>query len=115
MKLAEHADACRQELGKPFFEIHEFIDQYAQDFGGFAHRRLLHHRLGVKLVLERFGDEAAGAAELHIKQDTNGVVPEDWADYGEPILLHLEDYDRQDQILRGLYGDEIFTAVQAKL
>lgn len=115
MKLAEHADACRQELGKPFFEIHEFIDQYAQDFGGFAHRRLLHHRLGVKLVLEKFGEAAAGAAELHIKQDTNGVVPEDWADSGEPILLHLDDYDRQDQILRELYGDEVFTAVQAKL
>lgn len=35
--------------------------------------------------------------------------------YGEPLLLHLDDYDRQDQILRELYGDEVFDAVQAKL
>ncbi len=115
MEIAQHADACVKTFGKPYYEVHHILDQFAMQFPGFAHRRLLHHRLGIDLVVKRFGAEAQQPAELHIQQDTSGVIPEDWADYGEPLLLKLEDYDHQDEILRELYGDTVFHEVQAKL
>ena len=115
MLIAQHADACHKQFGNTFHDVHVFLDQFADEFPGFAHRRLLHHRLGVELIVKKFGDTARPAAELHIRQDTDGVVPEDWSDYGEPLLLKIEDYDRQDEILKTLYGEEIFRAVQAKL
>jgi hypothetical protein len=115
MDIALHADACYQQFGKPYFDVHHFLDQFAFEFSGYAHRRLLHHQLGVNLVVMEFGETARQAAELHIRQDTSDSIPEDWSDYGEPILLQLEDYDRQDAILKELYGTDIFYAVQAKL
>lgn len=115
MEIDQHAEACFRAFGEAYYEVHQFLDQFSREFSGYAHRRLLHHRLGVALVVQRFGKEAQKAAELHIRQDTCEAIPEDWSDYGEPVLLVLEDYDRQDAILKSLYGRHLFERVQAKL
>jgi hypothetical protein len=115
LDAAQHADSCYKLFGKSFYEVHRFLDQYWNIFPGFAHRRILHHSLGVDLVAERFGESAREPAELHIRQDTGGELPDDWSFYGEPILLDLDAYDKQDAELRRLYGDEVFERVQSKL
>ena len=112
MDVAQHADACMKEFGEPFHEVHNFLDQYYREYG-LAHWSLLHHRLGVELIVERFGEKARAPAELHIRQDTGGELPEDWSFYGEPLLIQIEDYDKMDAELRKLYGDKVFEKVEA--
>lgn len=113
MYAAQHADACVKEFGKPFLEIHNFLDQYHQEYDGFAHRILLHHRLGVELIVKRFGETVRAPAELHIRQDTAGKVPEDWSFY-EELFLKIEDYDKLYAELRKLYGDEVVERVESR-
>jgi len=115
MYAAQHADACYKKFGNQYYEIHEFLDQFSQEFRGVEHRMFLHHKLGVDLVVQRFGEEARGPAELHIRQDTEGQLPDDWSFYGNPIHQHAEEQDKHDAILRGLYGEEVFDMVESKL
>lgn len=115
MYAAQHADACIKQFGRPFYEVHHFLDRYQAEYRGYEHRRLQHHRLGVELVVKEYGEEARAPAELHIRQDTAGELPEDWSFYGEPLLLKIEDYDKQEAELRKLYGDDVFERVEALL
>jgi len=76
MKLEEHEDECRRILGKPFTEVHRFLDQFAgRPECGMRHRCRLHHEAGIELVRNQFGDEAAKAARLHIESD---LIQEGW-------------------------------------
>jgi hypothetical protein len=68
-----------QIFGRRADEIHSFLDQFWTKYR-ISPRRLLHHRLGIKLIVEKFGEEAWGAAELHIVDD-EGRVPETWLDH----------------------------------
>lgn len=115
MYIAQHADSSFKTFGKQFYAVHEYLDQYSAKYRGFAHRRLLHHRLGVELAVKQLGERARGPSEQHIREDTGGELPDDWAFYGEPVLLKLEDYDRQDADLIKLYGMETFKRVQLKI
>lgn len=56
-------------------EIHEFLDQF---FGEYRidHRVVPHHKIGIKLVGEKFGATAMPIAEKHIRDDWNGELPE---------------------------------------
>ena len=112
MEIGQHTDSCIRKFGKPFYEVHRFLDQYYQAYG-LGHRRLLHHRLGVELIVKQFGESARGPAELHVREDTGGELPEDWSFYGEPFLLKIEDYENQDNELRKLYGDTLFEKVES--
>ncbi|WP_243357588.1 hypothetical protein [Fundidesulfovibrio terrae] len=70
MHLVDHEQHCIKELGKPFTEVHEFLDQFASKYGmSLAHRIILHHRLGVELVGLLMGPEAKAAAKLHVVDD----------------------------------------------
>jgi len=113
MYAAQHADACMKEFGKFFYVVHHFLDRYQKEYRSYEHRRLLHHNLGVELVVREYGEEARAPAELHIRQDTAGELPEDWSFYGEPLLLKIEGYDRQEAELRSLYGNEVYERVEA--
>ena len=112
MHIDQHAETCVKKFGKPYFEVHRFLDRYEQDFRGYEHRRFLHHRMGVELVVATYGEEARAPAELHIRQDTGGELPEDWSFYGEPLLLKIEDYDEQEAEMRRLYGDDAFERLE---
>ena len=74
MRREEHEKECVEKLGKPFTEVHAFLDQYAHTPEyGMRHRHKLHHLEGIEQVRKLWGDEAAEAAKLHILSD---ITPE---------------------------------------
>lgn len=75
--LNKHRQDCYEKLGKPFDEVHIFLDQYFNKLGPEKHRQELHHKHGIAMVRAKFGDEAAKAAEIHIREDFFGFLPED--------------------------------------
>ena len=90
-KFEDHCKDTLARLGKSFNEVHSYLDQWHSKFGG-KHRFMLHHLEGVEEVRNKFGDEAAKAAECHIKLDCMGRIPKksdytdgkvDWLGCGE--------------------------------
>ena len=75
MNKTDHAKSCEDALGKPYTEVHDFLDQYSERFPR-EQRKVYHHRQGLARVAERFGAEAAKAARIHVVEDV-GFVPED--------------------------------------
>lgn len=69
MKLEEHEKQSVEYFGKPWTEVHVFLDQYFPMFRGADHRRILHTVEGLREVVKRFGEESRPVAELHIKED----------------------------------------------
>lgn len=69
MHKAEHEERCVKVLGKPFSEVHTFLDQFFRTYRGLPHRLILHHRLGVELVGILMGFDAALAAKQHVLDD----------------------------------------------
>lgn len=69
-----HCAECVVQLGEPFREVHEWLDELQAEYGP-MHRPFRHHSEGVERVRSRWGDRAAAAAEIHIRRDTGGVVP----------------------------------------
>lgn len=74
----EHCADCKRELGEDFSQVHRWLDAYFRTWGP-NHRSLRHHKQGVESVRKMWGDKAASAAEIHIKKDFFGEVPEDVA------------------------------------
>jgi len=87
----EHCRRCEEVLGEPFPDVHRWLDEF---FGrppwGSQHRFLRHHRQGVEEVRRMWGDRAAQAAELHIRQD---LTEEGWPEE-RPIPRNSEEYKR---------------------
>lgn len=94
----QHCKECEKKLGKRFEEVHKFLDQFASTLG-YDHRKIFHHKYGVILIRHFFGDKAAEAAELHIKADCDGKVPD------------VEDWMNSIDFLRGLKMENIQTEV----
>jgi hypothetical protein len=103
MHSIEHEKSSLRKFGKGYAEIHIFLDHYYPIFS-FSHRMLLHHQLGIDLIVEKFGEYARKPAEQHIIEDV-GEVPEDWKFYGDPFFLKLEEYSIMENELRKLYGE----------
>lgn len=74
MRFDEHCAECTEKLGKPFDEVHHWLDEFAK-IEGWNHRCRRHHKEGVEEARKLFGDEAAKATELHIRSDCNGELP----------------------------------------
>jgi hypothetical protein len=70
---SQHCADCRQELGEPFEQVHEWLDALFKVLGP-KHRNARHHAGGVEQVRQMWGDRAARAAKIHIIRDC-GVVP----------------------------------------
>ena len=66
-------DHCAQALasfGCEFREVHEWLDEFAGKPGyGMRHRRVRHHHAGIEEVYQRWGEDAAKAAEQHVMAD----------------------------------------------
>ena len=69
-----HCEDCVRELGEPFENVHHWLDEHFKTVGG-IHRVVRHHVAGVERVREMWGDRAAKAATIHIKQYFFGSVP----------------------------------------
>ena len=70
MSFEEHCRECKERLGKPFGEVHHWLDEFAFSVQyGMRHRRVRHHRAGIEEARRLFGDNGAEAATLHILAD----------------------------------------------
>ena len=74
-KFAEHCADCQREMGEPFEQVHQWLDELFSMVGS-DHRDIRHNVLGVEKVRKMWGDRAAQAAEIHIKADEHGIVPQ---------------------------------------
>jgi hypothetical protein len=75
----EHCADCQRELGKAWEVVHRWLDELAFSRTGMfrpQHRCARHHKDGVEQVRAMWGDEAAKAAEIHIRKDFAGKVPD---------------------------------------
>jgi hypothetical protein len=75
MEIDKHCKNTMSILGKPYREIHMAIDQFYPNYRGSMHWIVLHHQLGIELLVERYGEEARRPAEIHIEDDM-GFVPD---------------------------------------
>jgi hypothetical protein len=104
MNQDQHEKICTEAFGQPFPEIHAFLDQYYAQFPGINHRRLLHHKRGVELVILEFGEEARGPAKQHIELDW-GFLPESWEELDQHYFpLSIEEDEAIELELQKLYG-----------
>ena len=69
----QHCEDCERKLGKPFREVHAWLDAFYGRDGDVAHRAARHHLEGVEEVRRLWGDEAARAALFHIMLDWDGI------------------------------------------
>ncbi len=78
----EHCQDCERELGERFEHVNEWLDELQAEYGP-RHRVFRHHTEGVAMIRSRWGDEAARAAEIHIRRDCCGklLTPRDYRDY----------------------------------
>ena len=87
--FAVHCFQAKQSFGKPYEEVHEWLDHY---FGharyGARHRRKRHHLAGIAEVRRKWGAEAAAAARQHIIAD---LQMEGWKE-GDPFPKDENDY-----------------------
>ena len=76
MHHTKHFDNCMKAFGKGYGPVHKWLDEYAGlTYPEMAHRCVRHHLAGVEEVRFMWGDGAAEAALLHIKDDL------EWAGY----------------------------------
>lgn len=66
----EHCQETIKLLGKPYKEVHRWLDEFAgsEEFG-MQHRKKRHHEAGIKEVIRQFGEVAGEAARQHIITD----------------------------------------------
>ena len=89
MKFEAHCAESVILFGKPFAEVHRWLDEFAgQPPCGMRHRSVRHHAAGIRQAAALWGTEAAAAARQHIISDLKmqgwietDPFPEDEADY----------------------------------
>lgn len=66
----QHCEDCKKQLGKDWSVVHLWLDNLAwRTFPSKRHRMFRHHKEGVEEVRRKWGDQAANAAEIHIRRD----------------------------------------------
>ena len=71
----EHVKDCEEQLGKGWDTVHHWLDEFAKIYWPWmGHRVHRHHKEGVEEVRQKWGDEAAKAAEIHILKDEGKIV-----------------------------------------
>jgi hypothetical protein len=68
--LEAHCAESERELGKPYTEVHRWLDEFfmTPEYGA-RHRRKRHHEQGIQEVIKLFGEEAGVATRMHIITD----------------------------------------------
>lgn len=105
MNEAQHIDRARKTFGKPWIEVHQFLDQYFSKFGPY-HRIVLHHQRGIDLVVAKYGEKARPAAEQHILDDQKRI-PEDWRDFDFSLNMADHILSKKTALQRGALADAI--------
>jgi hypothetical protein len=84
MEIKDHEQACIERFGKPYTDVHIWLDWYKGKSGdgfdytnetGFPakHREKTHHVEGVLEVIGMWGEEAGEAAKQHILDDFKDI------------------------------------------
>ena len=90
--MAKFEDHCAETIklfGKPYEEVHRWLDEFARKPGyGMHHRKVRHHLDGIEEAKKLFGDEGALVAKAHIVTDLKDEggkeierIPKDEKDY----------------------------------
>jgi hypothetical protein len=94
-KFEDHCAESIRLFGKPFEEVHRWLDEVAgTPEYGFRHRRKRHHESGIREVVTLFGPEAGEVARRHIISD---LREEGWTEQD-----HFP-RDETDYVKMGLY------------
>ena len=87
----QHCLQAMQAFGKPYGEVHHWLDEFAgQPPYGMRHSKLRHHLAGIEQVRNLWGNEAAEAASQHIITD---LEMEGWREFN-PFPKDEDDYER---------------------
>lgn len=90
-KLEEHCLESIRLFGKPYTEVHVWLDAFAgSEEYGMRHRKKRHHAAGLMEVRRIFGEEAVRAAKQHIITD---LKMEGWTET-DPFPRDEEHYER---------------------
>ncbi|MGD0814947.1 MAG: hypothetical protein ABSA83_15185 [Verrucomicrobiota bacterium] len=89
--FSEHCTKTIAALGKPFEEVHLWLDEFAgKPPYGMRHRKVRHHLAGIEQVRKLWGNQAAEAARIHIIAD---LKLEGWNE-NDPFPGSEDDYKR---------------------
>lgn len=89
MKFRDHCEESVRLFGKPYEEVHAWLDELsASTKASIFHRRYRHHLKGIEEVRRLWGDDAAEVAKQHIISDLcldgwkeSDGLPKDMVDY----------------------------------
>ncbi len=97
-----HSARCQDILGRPWPEVHKFMDQYFEVAPGEAHRIVLHHALGVNLCSQALGEASRPAAEPHVMDDM-GSIPVGPQEARDMLgTIHPNELNRANVVLKSL-------------
>jgi hypothetical protein len=70
MKFEEHCTESIKYFGKPYEEVHKWLDEFADSKKyGMKHRMLRYHQKGIEEAVKLFGEEIRKVAKRHILSD----------------------------------------------
>ena len=71
--LKNHCEESIRLFGKPYEEVHRWLDEFAgSPEYGYRHRRKRHHEEGIRQAMVLFGEGAEAVARQHIVSDLSG-------------------------------------------
>ena len=92
----EHCADCKEQLGKNWEIVHRWLDEYAKIYWPLmVHRIHRHHKDGIEECRQKWGDEAAKAAEIHILKDEGAILSE--KEMHERYGLEIEEIKKIDE------------------
>jgi hypothetical protein len=111
--IEEHILDCERLLGRGWREVHEWVDEFITVDGARKHRKRRHHRKGIEEARAKWGDEAALAAEIHIRRDFHGYLPECPEEWG--ITVGWWDELRDDKLVDERWMESVLRKNEGKL
>ena len=77
-KFEEHCAESVRLFGKPYAELHSWLDEFAgSERYGMRHRRVRHHQAGINEAVRIFGTDVGPVARQHIISD---LQEESWTE-----------------------------------
>ena len=94
MTFEKHCEESNALFGKPYEEVHRWLDEFAGAPGiGMKHRRFRHHEEGIREITRLFGKDAGKVARQHIISD---LKEEGWNENEHPFPKDEDHYIRMD-------------------
>ncbi len=92
IKLSDHEKHSIEQFGKPYTEIHVWLDEFAgsKEYG-MRHRKVRHHLSGIEEAVKIFGEESRAAALQHIVDDLH---EEGWSEDMDELPKNRRHYEQ---------------------